>query len=402
MPNAVFEIPRFDLQQLLRCMSTNVADASGTEDAGLGKTQRLIRASMKMKMVVGVIALSAGVVMAQEKPADLPHEVERMDHGGFMQGGMHHVKAKGVILEQQMDVEAHTITVRVGPITLPANTDHTTMPQPPDVFWQIPVDGWLLSYSPQMVDSKGNEVPGRVLHHVAFWNENRADFLCPNKEEHIFGSGGEMNPWPDVQGFGYPIQKGNAIRIETMVNNPTATSYEKVYLEVTVSYQEAGKDAAAPASVKSYFPAWMDVQSCGNSEYDLKPGKNETTGTVKVKYAGELLGVGGHMHDYAKQLVLEDVTRKATVATLDAKVDDQGRLLGMTVATFFDRGGYPFAAGDELKITATYDNLTGKLIRDGAMGIAVGYFVPANVAALAALRRERPMANDMPGMSHDQ
>ncbi len=100
----------------------------------------------------------------------------------------------------------------------------------------------------------------------------------------------------------------------------------------------------------------MDVQSCGNSEYDLKPGKNETTGKVKVKYDGVLLGVGGHMHDYAKQLVLEDVTRKDTVATLDAKVDDLGRMLGMTVATFFDRGGYPFAAGDELKINATYDN----------------------------------------------
>ncbi len=40
-------------------------------------------------------------------------------------------------------------------------------------------------------------------------------------------------------------------------------------------------------------------------------------------------------------------------------------------------------------------------MRDGAMGIAVGYFVPAHDAAMAALRREKPIVHDMPGMSHD-
>jgi len=29
----------------------------------------------------------------------------------------------------------------------------------------------------KLVDAGGNAVPGTVLHHVAFWNENRADFL---------------------------------------------------------------------------------------------------------------------------------------------------------------------------------------------------------------------------------
>jgi hypothetical protein len=59
----------------------------------------------------------------------------------------------------------------------------------------------------------------------------------------------------------------------------------------------------------------------------------------------------------------------------------------MPTVTFFDRGGYKFAAGDQLKVTATYDNATGKLLRDGAMGIVVGYFVPADDAPMARLRR---------------
>ncbi len=194
----------------------------------------------------------------QKKPIDKPHDMEHMNHGGFMQGGMRHSLARGVTLEQKANADGHTITVRVGPLTLPAKTNHMTMPQPPNVFWTIPVEGWLLSYSPQLVDAKGNEVPGRMLHHVAFWNENRADFLCPNKEEHIFGSGGEMNDWPEVPGYGYPIQKGDKIRIETMVHNPTATSYEMVFLEVAITYQKAAKDAAAPQDVKSYSQhGWM-------------------------------------------------------------------------------------------------------------------------------------------------
>jgi hypothetical protein len=107
----------------------------------------------------------------------------------------------------------------------------------------------------------------------------------------------------------------------------------------------------------------------------------------RVKYSGVLLGVGGHMHDYAKEIVLKDTTRKETVASLKARVDEQGQLLSMPTAMFLDRGGYKFAAGDILKIEARYDNPTGKLLRDGAMGIVVGYFVPADDAAMAALRR---------------
>ena len=334
------------------------------------------------------------LALAQDKPS-APHDMDHMQHGGFMQGGMHHAVAKGVKIEQKID--GHTILVRIGPMNLPAHTSHMKMPQPPDLEWQIPIDGWLLAYSPKLVDANGNSVPGRVLHHTAFWNENRADFLCPNKEEHIFGAGGEMTNWAEVPGFGYRVQMGDTIRVETMIHNPTDTAYENVYLEVSIPYREI----SSGEKLKSVYPTWMDVKSCGNSGYDLPAGESEQSGTVIVKYAGVLLGVGGHMHDYARQLVLEDATRKETVATLGAKVDENGQLLSMPTVLFIDRGGYKFAAGDVLKISASYNNTTGKLLRDGAMGIVVGYFVPADDSAMAALRR-KPAAHHMAGMTHDQ
>ncbi len=316
------------------------------------------------------------------KPLPMQHE-----HRGFMQGGMHHAVAKGVTLDGKVDAAAHTVTLRVGPMNLPAHTSHMKMPQPPDLVWDVPMDGWLLAYHPKLVDASGNAVPGTVLHHVAFWNENRADFLCPNKEEHIFGAGSEMTDWAKI-------------RIETMMYNPTATSYDKTYLEVVIPFQEMSGDANA-APRKNVYPAWMDVASCGDSGYDLPAGKSEKTGTVTVKYDGVLLGVGGHLHDYGKQIVLQDVSRKETVATLDAKSDAQGLLESVPVKLFVQDGGYKFAKGDVLKISATYDNPTGKLLRDGAMGIAVGYFVAADETKMAALRRNAKRPHDMAGMSQD-
>jgi hypothetical protein len=318
----------------------------------------------------------------QQAPAPAPSGHTHHSHDGFMQEGMHHAAAKGIKLEQQVDSATHTITLREGALTLPANTNHMMMPQPPDVFWSIPLDAFLLAYTPRVVDASGNAVPGTVLHHTAFWNTDRSDFLCPNKEEHIFGAGSELTNWMEIPGYGYRVQKGDKIRIETMVHNPTTTSYDQVYLEVKIPYAEL------TSSTKSVYPTWMDVQSCGNSGYNLHPGKNENVGTVTVKYTGILLGVGGHMHDYAKQLVLEDTTRKETVATLNANVDEKGQLVSMPVVTFFDRGGYKFAAGDQLRITASYDNITGKPLPAGAMGIVVGYFLPADDSAMSALRRK--------------
>ena len=319
-------------------------------------------------------------------------------HDGFMQGGMHHVTAQGVALDAKTDEKSHTVTLRIGPMPLPANTSHMKMPQPPDLVWTIPMTGWLLAYHPKLVDAAGNSVPGTVLHHVAFWNENRSDFLCPNKEEHIFGAGGELTDWAQIPGFGYRVEKGDQIRIETMIHNPTATSYEKVFLEISIPYA----DDATPAPVKNAYPAWMDVASCENSGYDLPPGASKKTGTVPVKYSGILLGVGGHMHDYGQQLTLEDSTAKDPVAVLPAKTDAQGHLVSIPVVTFFQTGGYHFAAGDNLTITATYNNPTGKLLRDGAMGIVVGYFVPEDPTALDNLRNPaKSVEHNMSQMSHD-
>src|SRR5438477_5336369 len=275
-----------------------------------------LRFSMRLPFFALLIISTASATAAQQQPTTkhaIPHDA------GFMQAGMHPATAAGVTLDASSTASSHTITLRIGPMNLPANTSHMKMPQPPDLVWSIPLTGWLLAYHPKLVDAAGNSVPGTVLHHVAFWNENRSDFLCPNKEEHIFGAGGELTDWAQIPGFGYRVEKGDQIRIETMIHNPTGTSYENVFLEISIPYA----DDASPAPVKNFYPAWMDAASCGNSGYDLPPGPSKKVGSVAVKYSGILLGVGGHMHDYGQQLTLEAAAASAAKQSASSVPDPQ-------------------------------------------------------------------------------
>jgi hypothetical protein len=302
----------------------------------------------------------------------------------------HHGLGRGkqpaeAVLEVRDDPAGGVLTVRIGPLDLPARSNHSLVAQSPALFLSVPFGGWFLAYHPRLADETGRTLPGRLLHHVAFWHTARRDFLCPNKWEHLFGAGGEMNDWPAVAGYGYRVGRGDRIRIDTMFHNPTGSGHRAVYLEVKIEYRRDGPDGRP---LRNFYPAWFDVQECRNSGYDLKPGENVATGELRLRYGGTLLGVGGHLHDFGRRLDLVNATRGEPIATLDAKLDGNGRLLSVPAVRFADEGGYRLGEGDTLRVTAIYDNPTGKTLPEGAMGIVVGYFVPDDDRQMADLTRE--------------
>ena len=332
-----------------------------------------------------LVLVTLVALWAWARPVPAQHEHHKM---------IQHQTATGLKLDVSDDSAAQIMTMRLGPLNLPAHSDHHAVPQPHDYFLTIPFDGWLVAYHPRIVSDAGENLPGRLIHHVAFHNMARSDFLCPKKEEHIFGAGGEMNDWPALPGVGYRVAKGDRIRIGTMWHNPTDKSFPNAFLEVKIEYKRAGSGA----QLKSVYPIWFDVQQCGNSGYDLKLGKNVNAGELTLGYTGTLLGVGGHLHDYGQRLVAENLTRKEEIAVLNSKLDPAGRILGMPIVTFTDRGGYRLNKGDVVKVTATYDNTAGKPLPEGAMGIVVGYFLPDNDGLMGALKRNgKQVANKQTG-----
>lgn len=291
------------------------------------------------------------------------------------------------------ETSAGVVTLRLGPLSLPARSDHHEVAQAPGRFWEIPFDGWILSYTPRLTDAAGETAPGRLLHHVAFYRMERSDFLCPDKEEHIFGAGGEMNEWMALPGVGYRVARGDHVRVNTMFHNPTPADHPEVYLEVRVAYQPEGAEEEPRRNV---YPAWFDVQECGRSAYDLEPGRNVTTGEIEVPVSGRLLGVGGHLHTFGKELVLAEA-RGATgghgesreLARLVPETDEKGRIVSIPVVPFlFTTGGHPLEAGEVVRVTARYENPTGRRLPEGAMGIVVGYFLPDDDGEMERFRRK--------------
>lgn len=310
-------------------------------------------------------------------------EQQEVRHHGMMHASETHPISSTAHLTVAENPAAHELTVRIGPISLPAHADHNSLPQPPTLWLSIPFTGWITAYHPSLVDAKGQTLPNLLLHHVAFFNTARPDFLCPDKEEHLFGAGGEMTDWPALPGFGYRVEKGDRIRITSMFDNPTSQSYREAFLQVRIDYQLFNQGPA----LKNVYPAWFDVMECGESAYDLPAGISTKTGEFKLAYSGKLLAAGGHLHDYGDWLVLKNDTTNQTIAALESTLDPASHIISMPIQLFTDHGGIPLHRGDLISVTDAYDNPTGKLIPSGAMGIVVGYFLPDDESQFSALRR---------------
>jgi hypothetical protein len=270
-------------------------------------------------------------------------------------------------LESYEDLEARTLTLKLGPITFPDSSHFSLL----DRVFTSPEDHWLLSYEISMVDEAGNALPGNLLHHFNLINLKRRDFLCPDYMEYIYAVGSEGTPWPVVPGAAYKILKGDSIMIRTMLRSSNApVPIHRAFVVVRIKYAPVGMP------LKQVKTVWLSVQGCGvHPKYDLLPGVNVTSTDFKVPYAGKLLGVGGHMHEFGRSLQLQNITRQQEITSI-LWTSKPNRIASPPIVFFLEQGGYKLEMDDVIRVTATYDNTTGKRLPDGAMGILMGYFIP--------------------------
>ncbi|HWG59412.1 MAG TPA: hypothetical protein VN661_10245 [Candidatus Acidoferrales bacterium] len=327
--------------------------------------------------ILSVCIACAALHAAPRRQSSAQHETEM--HPGRME--MHAV-SDAAKLGVRNDSAARQLILRLGPVKLPARSDSGSIAQPRDLSFSVPFDGWFTAYRPAVVDASGAPLPGHLLHHASLWNPARSDMVCPSKDEHVFAAGSELTAWGEVPGFGYAVRQGEKIRVSAMFMNPTQAAYPDVYFELRIQYR-----TTEAATLKGIYPMWMNVEECGGSSYTLDPGKSTTAARFTIKYPGVLLAIGGHLHDYGRDLLIQDLTFMDTVANLVPRTDAAGDLLSMPAVSFAERGGYHLEQGQTLKVSATYDNPTGRYLPEGAMGIAVGYFLPAQDSELSSLER---------------
>jgi hypothetical protein len=249
----------------------------------------------------------------------------------------------------------------------------------------MPVDGWLHGYRVELLDARGRVLPQRLLHHVNLIVPTRRELFSPIMLR-LGASGAETAPVSLPRPLGYRVRRGDSLVVSAMLHNPDTVAYEGVRLRVRLPY------TTAPAWRRlAVFPFYLDVMPpAGLHAYDLPPGRSERSWEGRPAVAGRILAVGGHLHRYAVALRFEDVTAGRVLWEVAPRLDARGEVVGVPTKSFLWRLGLPLRADHVYRLSAVYDNPTGRLIPDGGMGALGGVVVPARGAAWPRVARTHP------------
>ncbi len=378
--------PRIEMSQL--CRRTVVREVCEsvlpTRPNLNGLTPRVPERSkpelMRRAGLVAIVVVSAGCVsMSYDQPIGAPTAP--------MLGGI------PAAVRATIHGDRHELEILVGPFHMPAmsagadhHPGHDAMYSPLVVLpW--PVDGGLTGVRVATYTADGTPQPRDIIHHVIGVNFDRRQLVYPVPER-LFGFGPET---PDIKLPGFleiPIQWGDSIGVYAVWSNTTGQALEDVYLQVVLHYAPPGRDRE-PA-----LPIYLDTNNNigGRTSFDLTPGRSLQSYEFELPVGGGLLAASGHLHDYGRELRIEEAATGRVVTRLKAELDPEGHMVAVEQRVYrrffnlFD-ARIRLEAGVRYRVVGEYDNPTGMTIPDGGMAHIVGLFVPDDLTLWPKLDR---------------
>ncbi|HYN82809.1 MAG TPA: hypothetical protein VES88_15075 [Gemmatimonadaceae bacterium] len=288
-------------------------------------------------------------------------------------------------IEIRVDSVKHEISVTVGPMSIPvlANYEHHGAETYVNFRW--PVSGWVKGYRIDVVDSAGALMPRELLHHAGMANLDRRQLAYPLAER-LFAAGRETTPVMLPGSMGLPLDADQKMSFYYMLMNETGKVVHGARLRVTLTWIPA-----ETKGVKNILPLLLNANGAGyGPNFDMPSGVSSTTAEFTLAEGGRVRTMGGHMHDYAREIRLEDVATGKVLVRLEAKRARGGQVEGMERTNFLTRRhGLRLSANRRYRVVAVYDNPTGKAI-SGAMGLMVGAFTPDNLERWPAIDSADP------------
>lgn len=277
--------------------------------------------------------------------------------------------------------EDKTLVIALGPIDLPARTSHHALEQLAVQEGIVPFDLMIRGFRIEAVDGDGNPVPQTVVHHANILDPERRELFLPIMRR-VLAASHETKPqrlpaWV----FGLPLVGGDRFLALCMLHNPTDVSYEDVMIRFVLEYERGTRSGLLP--LYTIYPFHLDVMfPLGSKAFDLPPGEYSKSWEGSPAIPGGIMGMGGHLHQYATRLVLEDVTTGDILYDVRPDVHDDHGIEEVPVIRYTRRGiGRPIYPDHVYRVTAYYDNPTGAMIPEGGMGSVAGAFVPYADAA---------------------
>jgi plastocyanin len=273
-------------------------------------------------------------------------------------------------------------------------------------------DGYVAGIGATLVDARGVEVPIShvMLHHVVFAKAGVPDSTCktftdldgntlPAFAQRFYAEGEERTTIQLPPGYGYPNRASDRWGMTYMLMNHRRTA-ESVYVQYTVRY-------VTGESLTAVEPVWLDVRNCESDPIFNVPGDGPLFSTYsqhadfRLPESGMLVAGGAHLHGGGLGLSLTD--RSCGGRTLFTSEPTWGLPVIRPVmhengprhmTTFSTANGIPVAAGDRLRLTATYDD---SLPHTRVMGIMLVFIAPRPEPACARVPALPPDPDSHPG-----
>lgn len=273
----------------------------------------------------------------------------------------------------EVDEAHHQLMIELPAVDLIPEALHHHTGWAPTYAVILPASGWMRGLRVTLVDDAGRNVPRRVLHHIKIMAPRKRE-LFSAKMLRVASASVETPDLELPRILGYRFERGETLLVNSMLHDPDPRAYEGVRVRIYISYTPA---AAWPTPV-SVYPLYMRVVPPGApSDYDVPPGRSVKSWEGRPAVSGRLLAAGAHLHRYGVNLRLDDVTAGQLIWEAAPSVDATGAPREMPITVFLRPLGVRIRRDHVYRLTAVYQNPTGRVISDGGMGILGGVFYPS-------------------------
>jgi hypothetical protein len=285
-----------------------------------------------------------------------------------------------------LDRRYKLLTIELPAVDLPPapGPNDLSMAEPPVARALVPISVWVVGYRVEVMDSAGNRLPQAMLHHFNLTDPTHRDLFAP-LPLHLLAASKETQaialPWFIL---GMPLVAGQRLIASGMAANHGSSAVRGVRLRLILSYVPAHRPwplfAAYPWVMDVMFPLGQPVG--GSKGFDLPPGRTEQAWESSPAVPGKIIGLSGHVHDYASYLELKDVTTGQVIWHAVPEHDSKGIVSTMPVTRFYKWNslGVHIEPGHRYRVSVVYENPTGRVLHLGGMGAVAGLFVPARGA----------------------
>jgi hypothetical protein len=273
------------------------------------------------------------------------------------------------------DARKGELVIELPPVDLPAGEGHHSTDQPPVSLAELPTGGAIFGFRTELVDEAGRQLAPELVHHFNVLDPTHRELFLPIGQR-LAAAGKETGsirmPWLL---FGSPFARGQKVVASAMLHNPTAQSYRGVRVRIVLYYTPDNR----PWPLFRVFPWQLDVGfPVGDKSFDLPPGRSERSYEGSPAIAGDIVAIGGHVHEYGVSIELADATTGELIWRAQPVRDEKSDVVAMPIGKLYGltRIGAHIVPEHRYRVRVVYDNPTGQVLPEGGMGVVAGLFVP--------------------------